>query len=75
MTGPFTDTGVITGLTRLKYSRNGNPRYEVALDNGNHYITQTDSACAYEIDNVDYRGVTVELSLTKAYRIWGIQVA
>ena len=63
-----TDMGVISGITRLKNSRNGNPRWEVTLDNGNTYITMSDGYVGYEIDNVDYRGVTVELALTKATR-------
>lgn len=74
MPGPFTDSGVISGLTRLKNSRNGNPRYEVALDNGNHYITQADGHVGIDISNSDYlEGITVEVDLTKRYQICGIR--
>lgn len=69
-----TDEGVITHLERLNSSTMGNPAYRVHLDNGNVYRTQSNSSVAYEIDNQEFRGVTVRLLLTKAHRIWDISV-
>jgi len=75
MTGPFTDTGVITGISRLKYTRLGNPQFEIALDNGQWYRTKANSSVAQDIDNKEYLiGVRVVLKLTKRYQIDSIEV-
>ncbi|HET7640139.1 MAG TPA: hypothetical protein VFK47_15540 [Ktedonobacteraceae bacterium] len=75
MTGPYTDTGVITGITRLKNTRLGNPRYEVALDNGQWYHTKANSSIAADISNSEWmEGARVQLVLTKRYQIDDIKV-
>jgi len=75
VTGPFTDTGVIVGITRLGYTRLGNPRFEVALDNGQWYRTKANGNAAQDLDNKEYlEGVTVELALTRRFEIDSIKV-
>jgi hypothetical protein len=59
-------------VSRLRSSTNGNPRFELHTDDGT-YITQSDAACNYEVENIArHCPVKVELSLTRASRVWNI---
>lgn len=59
----------ITGARRLANSRNGNPRYDVALSDGSVRLTQSDASCSYEISNYAGRPVALDVTLTPAGRI------
>jgi hypothetical protein len=53
----------------------GNPRFEVALDNGQWYRTKANGNAAQDLDNKEYlEGVTVELALTRRFEIDSIKV-
>lgn len=73
--GEHAFTGVIARLERAKSSVNGNPAYWVYFAYGAVVRTQTDSGVAYAIENPEYRGVPVTVALTKAGRIFAIEVA
>lgn len=52
---------VIRGLKRLKNSKLGNPRWEVATDHG-HYRTMSDSQVGYFLsDSVIGKRVTIDV--------------
>lgn len=61
--------------TRLNNSVNGNPRYTLHTTGGN-YTTSSDSACAYDVQNILHglRGEAVRVTLhtTRAGRVWNI---
>lgn len=72
----LTVTTELINATRMTNTVNGNPRYRLHTTDGD-YITSSDSACAYEVQNLLHsrRGqdvITVTLSLTRAGRVWGI---
>jgi hypothetical protein len=76
--GETTYTGTITELRRATSSVNSNPAWYVYFESGfdsGWYRTQSDSMVSYEIDNSGYRGVPVTVALTKAGRIFAIEVA
>ncbi|HEX7355300.1 MAG TPA: hypothetical protein VF288_10765 [Mycobacteriales bacterium] len=61
-------TITLTGVSRLRNSRNGNPRYRLAgttADGGYVRVTTSaDAACAYEVGNAGFRvGDTVTLAI------------
>lgn len=71
----------LVSVTRLNNSVNGNPRFRLNTLHG-EYVTQSDAACSYDVDNIA-RGirtrddgqavaVPVVLSLTPAGRVWNI---
>jgi hypothetical protein len=55
----------ITGLTRLRNDAAGNPRWLVQLDDGTEAATEDGAQCAYSIDNVDYRGVPLVVTMRR----------
>lgn len=73
--GETTSIKTITRLERLSNSRNGNPRYRLHFDDATSALTQTDSACAYELQNIACIGVRMELTLTRAGRVCGAKRA
>lgn len=44
--------GVIVGVSRLKNSQFGNPRYRLYVDNGSAPLTENDSHVNYTIDEL-----------------------
>ena len=62
-------TGTIRKLTRGRNSMNGNPNFWVALElpggEVRYYRTSTDAACAYGIENPEFRNTLVTLELEK----------
>jgi hypothetical protein len=73
MTGQSTVIKTVTRVERLDNSRNGTPRYHMHFEDGTDALTQSDSACAYEIQNQFVSGETFELGLTRAGRVWSIR--
>lgn len=59
----------IVAAERLNNSVNGNPRYRLALSDGNMYLTQSDAACSYDVDNYRRSGEAFDAELTRAGRI------
>lgn len=65
---------------RLNSSVNGNPRFRLITNKG-AYITQSDGACSYDVDNVARKipsngnGLPVEIKTTRAGRVWSIEIA
>lgn len=59
----------IRSTSRHGTSVNGKPQYRVTFTDGTDALTSSDSAVAYEIQNGEFRGVPVELTLTRAGRI------
>ncbi len=45
----------IVALERLRLSPNGNPRFQVVLNDGTVTQTQSDAAINYKIENITYR--------------------
>ncbi len=75
-----TFVGTIEGLTRLPNSVNGNPRFRVWVSKHDdyadeafrygEYVTQSDAALGYGIENPDHRSPNpVRFTLTRAGRI------
>lgn len=73
--GETTAIKTIVRVERLKSSVNGNPRYRLHFDDATSALTQSNSSCAYEIQNQFVAGVTFELTLTRAGRVCGIRKA
>jgi len=44
-------TARILGSERMNSSRNGNPRYRIAFDNGQFCSTEVDGSVGYEVPN------------------------
>ena len=69
---------VLKTASRRGHSVNGNPRWTLHTDSGD-WLTQTDSACSYDIDNLRRRaernpdGLFVVLKTTKAGRVWSAE--
>lgn len=61
-------TARVTHLQRLSNSVNGNPRYRVAFDNGQVYVTMSDASFCYGIDNSEMRG-DVDVWLNRSGKI------
>ena len=65
------------GVTRLKNTVNGNPRFRLHTDQGD-YLIQSDAACGYEVENYTNRipsdgsGLPLILTVTPADRFFGI---
>lgn len=64
---------------RLNNSTNGNPRFRLVTTEG-EYVTQSDAACSYDVDNITRRiprgeSRPVVLSLTPAGRVWNLEPA
>jgi hypothetical protein len=60
---------IISSLTRLTNSVNGNPRYRIHFDDGSSAITSSDSAFCYALNNPGYVGHHVEVTFTRAGRV------
>lgn len=72
---------------RLNSSTNGNPRFRLILSNvagdesdghwTHSYVTQSDAACSYEIENYTRKPqpVIVNITLTRANRVSDIELA
>lgn len=71
--GETTAIKTITRAERLNNSVNGNPRYRLHFDDATTALTQSDSACAYELQNHAMIGGTFEFTLTRAGRVCGIR--
>ncbi len=69
-------TARIVTAERLTNSVNGNPRFKITFDDGERYITSTDAACSYDVENLLGRrgepSYPVHVWLTKAGRIEGL---
>jgi hypothetical protein len=75
-------TTSLVSVTRLTNSRNGNPRFRLNTLHG-EFVTQSDAACSYDVDNIARKirtredgqaiAVGVVLSLTPAGRVWNIE--
>jgi len=63
----------IVGTRRLKLSAAGNPRIVLRLDDGTEAQTQDNGAINYAIENREWHGVPVILSLTKSGRVWAVR--
>lgn len=67
----------MTGATRRNSSVNGNPAWTLHTDSGD-WITQSDAAIPYEVDNLSRRaertdgGLLVALHTTRAGRVFDI---
>lgn len=72
--------GQIVSAERLNNSVNGNPRFSITFNVGiphvvcdrdgiQFFITSSDSACNYAVENYYRSGQTVELGLTRAGRV------
>jgi hypothetical protein len=69
--------GVIVAADRLTSSANGNPRFRVTFryydDSGKIdtlvFLTSSDAACSYDVENVLRSGEEVVIGLTRASRI------
>jgi hypothetical protein len=55
--------GRIVNLKRLRNSINGNPAWQITLENGLVFRTRKDSMIAYAIDTLEYREGDVEFTL------------
>lgn len=66
--------GRIVDLVRAG-NRDGNPVWAVTLDGGRVVRTEPGAQVAYSIDNSEYAGVDVDLTLNAAGRIVGIATA
>ena len=58
--------------------QNGNPRFRLGTTDG-FYVTQSDAACSYEVDNIARKipndeSLAVVLKTTKAGRVWSIEL-
>lgn len=62
-------TGRIAGMYRLNNSVNGNPRFAVSIEGHGAYVTSSDAALSYEIENLQRSGDVVEWTLTRAGRL------
>lgn len=71
--GETTVVKTVVRAERLHNSVNGNPRYRLHFDDATSALTQSDSACAYEITNYPVNGRPLELTLTRAGRVCGIR--
>lgn len=64
---------------RTGASVNGNPKFELTTRHGT-FKTQSDAACAYDVENIGRKipsngdGLAVVLTMTKAERVWRIDV-
>lgn len=65
----YTITGTITNLSPMNNSRMGNPRWSVSIvdaDNTPHVFgTQPDAACAYGLDNPEFKSGPVEFTIER----------
>lgn len=65
--------GRILAARRLNNSVNGNPRFVVTVNTTDgsveSFMTSTDSACAYDVENVQRSGEQVLIGLTRAGRV------
>jgi len=61
-------TGKVVSTRHAGTSVNGNPAYDVTLDNGVTYRTSSDSGLAYEIQNPVFRVELHEYDLTRPTR-------
>lgn len=69
-----TITTTVHALHRLNNSVNGNPRYDIHTSDG-VFRTQSDAAFVYGIGNDGGpAGKRCVLSLTRAGRVWNLQV-
>ena len=59
----------IESLTRLNLSANGNPAYLVKFTDGSERRTSSDAGISYGIGNPEYRGVPLDVLVTRAGRI------
>lgn len=62
----------IVATKRLRNSRNGNPRFIIAFDNGEMRETSSDAACSYDVDNYTPRhggAPLLEVFTTKTGRV------
>ena len=63
-------TGTIRKLTRGRNSVNGNPSFWVTMElpsgEVRYYRTSTDAACAYGIENPEFRNTPVTLEIEKS---------
>ena len=64
-------TKTIANITRLRSSRNGNPRFEVEFTDGTAANTETDSQVGYVITD-RLIGATVDVEATKRGDIYNI---
>lgn len=73
---PKTITGTITKLNRLTNTRNGNPRYEVFIDQGDGFpvvlVTSSDSSIASALNNGEYQSEAHEFTLSRKGLIDGL---
>jgi hypothetical protein len=69
-----TDEGVLTDIKRLPNSLNGNPRYALTLDNGNHYNTRADGQVGFDLQNYQFEGCTVRLLINGRGTVFDISV-
>lgn len=65
---PIMRRGRLTHVERLPASRLGNPRFRLTLDERETFLTQTDGAVGYAVDNFRV-GRKVVLTLTRAGRV------
>jgi len=63
-------TGTILNLARGRNSVNGNPSFWVTLElpsgEVRYYRTSTDAACAYGVENPEFRNTPVTLEIEKS---------
>lgn len=59
-------TLTIERVDRLVSSQYGNPRFRVTFTDGTVADTQTDASIAYEMENVELRGVPLEVTFSRA---------
>ncbi|MCA1839952.1 MAG: hypothetical protein LC723_06435 [Actinobacteria bacterium] len=57
----------IKTLTRLANSKHGNPRWEVTFTDGDTFDTAADAQVGYMINNREYQGVQLDVTLTKGF--------
>lgn len=91
MTRPvaFTVVRTIAGLTRLRNSADGNPRWRVSFTNGDSANTSPNADIGYGIGNSEYQGVPIAFVLNEqnqithaypiaswadAYGVWHVRV-
>lgn len=81
MSGPsgwFSVDTLLYNYKTLKHSTNGNPRFKFWTGHG-RYITQTDCAFSYEVENLMkqipmYTGRMVRLYVTRNGRVFGMDL-
>lgn len=64
-----TYTAVISRVTRMNNSANGNPSWVIHFEGGHTARTQTDAAVNHGLDNPENIGVPVKITVSRAGRV------